>query len=106
MLLSPAKEDRARSRLDAAHELGHVVLHPEPEDGSKIMEKQAQAFASEFLMPRDQTVDQLPSRIDWPTFHELKRHWGASLRALVYRAHGLGKLSDASYRRANQQLSI
>lgn len=106
VLLSPAKEDRARSRFDAAHELGHVVLHPDTEPGSKIVEKQAQMFASEFLMPGEEILDQLPSRIDWPRFHELKQHWGVSLRALVYRAHALGKLSEASYRRANQQLSI
>jgi Zn-dependent peptidase ImmA (M78 family) len=34
----------------------------------------------------------------------LKRHWGVSLGALVYRAHELGRLSDMSYRRANRQL--
>ena len=57
-------------------------------------------------MPRGEIFDDLPRRIDWPAFHELKRHWGVSLRALVFRAHALGRLSEASYRRANQQLSI
>ena len=73
---------------------------------SRLVENQAHRFASEFLMPRDEIIDDLPRRIDWPTFHDLKRHWGVSLRALVFRAHTLGRLSDASYRRANQQLSI
>lgn len=106
VFLSPTKDDRARSRFDAAHELGHLVLHPDTDPGSKLVEQQANAFASEFLMPRDEIIEQLPTRIDWPAFHELKRHWGVSLRALVYRAHTLGRLSEASYRRANQQLSI
>ena len=105
VFLSPVKEDRARSRFDAAHELGHLILHPDSEPGSKLIEQQANAFASEFLMPRDEILEQLPKRIDWPRFHTLKRHWGVSLRALVFRAHTLGRLSDASYRRANQQLS-
>lgn len=106
VFLSPAKDDRARSRFDAAHELGHLVIHPDTEPGSKLVESQANRFASEFLMPRADIIDSLPRRIDWPTFHALKRHWGVSLRALVYRAHTLGRLSDASYRRANQQLSV
>lgn len=106
VFLSPLKNDRARSRFDAAHEVGHLVLHPDTEPGSKVVEGQANAFASEFLMPRDEIATQLPRRIDWPVLHDLKRHWGVSLRALVYRAHALGRMSEASYRRANQQLSI
>ncbi|GAA3565745.1 XRE family transcriptional regulator [Microlunatus spumicola] len=106
VFLSPVKDDKARSRFDAAHELGHLVIHPDTEPGSKLVENQANRFASEFLMPREEIVDDLPRRIDWPAFHELKRHWGVSLRALVYRAHALGRLSDASYRRANQQLAV
>jgi Zn-dependent peptidase ImmA (M78 family)/transcriptional regulator with XRE-family HTH domain len=106
VFLSQAKDDKARSRFDAAHELGHIVLHPDTEPGSKLVEKQAHLFAAEFLMPREEIIDQLPQRIDWPTFHQLKQHWGVSLRALVFRAHALGKLSEASYRRANQQLSM
>lgn len=106
VFLNDAKEDKARSRFDAAHELGHLLLHPDTEPGSKVVEQQANQFASEFLMPAEEIIDQLPRRIDWPAFHDLKRHWGVSLRALVYRAHHLGTLSEASYRRANQQLSI
>lgn len=106
VFLSPVKDDKARSRFDAAHELGHLILHPDTEPGSKLVENQAHRFASELLMPRDAIINDLPRRIDWPTFHDLKRHWGVSLRALVFRAHTLGRLSDASYRRANQQLSV
>lgn len=106
VFLSDSKEDKARSRFDAAHELGHLLLHPDTEPGSKVVEQQANAFASELLMPSAAISEQLPRRIDWPAFHRLKRHWGVSLRALVYRAHALGRLSEASYRRANQQLSV
>lgn len=106
VFLSPTKDDKARSRFDAAHELGHLVLHPDTEPGSKLVEQEAHRFAADFLMPRDEIIDDLPRRIDWPAFHDLKRHWGVSLRALVFRAHTLGRLSEASYRRANQQLSV
>ncbi len=106
VFLSSNVEDRARGRFEAAHELGHLLLHPDTEPGSKIVESQAHAFAAEFLMPRDEIIDQLPRRIDWPRLHDLKRHWGVSLKALVYRAKTLSIMSDASYRRANQQLSM
>ncbi|HEX2073987.1 MAG TPA: XRE family transcriptional regulator [Geodermatophilus sp.] len=104
VLMSPLKDDKARSRFDASHELGHLLMHSGVEPGSTVIESQAMSFAAEFLMPRAEIEDSLPTRVDWETFHMLKRHWGVSLKALVYRAHKLGRLSDLSYRRANNQL--
>ena len=104
VLMSPLKDDKARSRFDAAHELGHLLMHAGREAGSTVIESQAMSFAAEFLMPRAEIEDCLPTRVDWERFHALKRHWGVSLKALVYRAHKLGRLSDLSYRRANRQL--
>ena len=105
VLLSPMKDDKARSRFDAAHELGHLVMHPDVEPGSKIVENQAHAFAAEFLMPADQIRADLPRRLDWEQLHRAKRRWGVSLRALVYRAHALGVMPEPAYRRANMQLA-
>lgn len=106
VLLSPVKDDKARSRFDAAHELGHLVLHhDDTEAGNKIIEGQAQGFAAEFLMPADQVVDDLPRRVDWEQLHAAKRRWGTSLRALIYRARTLGVFSEASYKRANITLT-
>ena len=63
VLLNPEKNDRAKSRFDAAHELGHAVLHKQtllhrdkPLDGSSTAprnreEMQADKFATFFLMP-------------------------------------------------------
>jgi Zn-dependent peptidase ImmA (M78 family)/transcriptional regulator with XRE-family HTH domain len=105
VLLSPVKDDKARSRFDAAHELGHLVLHHDAEPGNKIVEEQAQSFAAEFLMPAEQIIDDLPRRVDWEQLHAAKRRWGTSLKALVFRAHTLGVMSEGSYRRANVALS-
>jgi Zn-dependent peptidase ImmA (M78 family)/transcriptional regulator with XRE-family HTH domain len=105
VLLSPLKDDKARSRFDAAHELGHLLLHHDAEPGSKVIENQAHAFAAAFLTPADQVIEDLPRRIDWPQFHRAKRRWGVSLKSLVYRAHSLRLLNDAAYRRANVQLA-
>ena len=105
VLLSPLKDDKARSRFDAAHELGHLLLHHDAEPGSKVIENQAHAFAAAFLTPADQVAEDLPRRLDWAAFHAAKRRWGVSLKALVYRAHSLKLISESSYRRANIQLA-
>lgn len=106
VLLSPLKDDKARSRFDAAHELGHLVMHPDVEPGSKLREGQAQSFAAEFLMPAAEVLEDLPRRLDWQQLHVAKRRWGTSLRALVYRAHALGVFSSATYRKANAELAV
>jgi Zn-dependent peptidase ImmA (M78 family)/transcriptional regulator with XRE-family HTH domain len=105
ILLSPQKDDRARSRFDAAHELGHLVMHEGIAPGSKLVENQAHAFAAEFLMPAEEIIDDLPKRLDWEELQKAKKKWGVSLRALCFRAHRLGLWSDALYRRSNVHLS-
>ena len=105
VLLSPLKNDRARSRFDAAHELGHLVMHNGIEPGSKIVEQQANRFASEFLAPTDELLSDLPRKIDWDALLAAKRKWGISLKALVYRAHEIGLWGEHAYRRANQHLA-
>jgi Zn-dependent peptidase ImmA (M78 family)/transcriptional regulator with XRE-family HTH domain len=105
VLLNPAKQDKARSRFDAAHELGHLLMHHDIEPGSRLVEQQAQTFAAEFLAPAAEIGEQLPTQVDWAVLHELKRRWGLSLKALVVRAHILGRFSDGSAHRAQRQLA-
>ncbi|SDZ10371.1 protein of unknown function, partial [Saccharopolyspora shandongensis] len=90
VLLSPAKDDRARSRFDAAHELGHLVMHQDVQPGSKIIESQANQFASEFLAPTPELEPDLPRKVDWEALLLAMKKWGISLAALVYRARGIG----------------
>lgn len=105
VLLSPLKNDKARSRFDAAHELGHLLLHQDADPGNRIVEAQAQTFAAEFLMPADQIIDDLPRRLDWEQLHAAKRRWGTSLKALIYRARTLRVMSETAVRRANIALA-
>jgi Zn-dependent peptidase ImmA (M78 family) len=42
-----------RIRLSVAHEIGHLVLHKSPRGNLADLEKQAYAFAREFLLPRE-----------------------------------------------------
>jgi len=99
VLLNSDKDDKARSRHDAAHELGHLVAHDDVDPGSQRVERQADAFAAAFLMPAEEIGPVLPRRLDWQRLIELRMYWGVSIASLLYRAHQLGLLSEHSYRR-------
>jgi len=98
-------EATTRTRWDAAHELGHLLLHEEACPGDPALERQADQFAASFLLPKETFEPECPDRLVWPHFRELKARWGVSLAALLRRAHDLGNLSEASYRRAFVQLN-
>lgn len=97
VVLGADKNDRARSRFDAAHELAHLVLHGEQIWGVKEVEKQAHTFAAAFLMPAEEIAHQLPSNVDWSRLFELKRHWQVSLAALLMRARTLRRMNENTY---------
>ena len=97
IVLGSDKNDRARSRFDAAHELGHLVMHGQRLYGLPEVEKQAHWFAAAFLMPRDDIYDELPRHVDWPLLFDLKQKWQVSLAALLMRARTLGILSESNY---------
>lgn len=103
------KSDTARSRFDGAHELAHLVLHPDPEPANKLLEDQAHAFASEFLMPHKQIVDELPGRAprkaDLTDLIKTRERWGVSISALYYHARELGVITPDVHRRAMIRLS-
>lgn len=104
VVLSTNKDDKGRSRMDAAHELGHLVMHHEPDPGSQTIERQANAFAAAFLMPRASIERHLPRRLNWNALLQLKETWGVSLAALLYRSRTLGVISEAAFRRAMVEL--
>jgi Zn-dependent peptidase ImmA (M78 family)/transcriptional regulator with XRE-family HTH domain len=105
VFLVMAKGSTSRTRFDACHELGHLVMHADAAPGSPELERQANRFASAFLLPREPFLMECPRWLDWDHFYELKRRWKVSVAALVKRAHDLGKLSEASYRRAYVHLN-
>lgn len=106
IFLSTEKSVASRNRFNALHELGHLLLHGDVcLPGDRTQEKEAHAFASAFLLPRATFGRECPRRLVWPHFLELKRRWGASLAAMLHRAHDLNLLSDASWRRAHVQLA-
>ncbi|QFR02731.1 ImmA/IrrE family metallo-endopeptidase [Streptomyces phaeolivaceus] len=100
-----ARPPRRRSERDAAAKAGHLVMHLDAEPGSRIVENQAHDFAAEFLMPSAEILAELPQRLDWEELYALKRRWGTSLKALVYRAHAFGAFRETTHKRAMMMLS-
>jgi Zn-dependent peptidase ImmA (M78 family)/DNA-binding XRE family transcriptional regulator len=90
------------SRFDAGHELGHLVrdrysmLHSRVHGPEK--EREANAFASAFLMPHDDVVARRPLLVTVPQLIKLKSYWGVSLAALAYRMNSLELVTEWTYR--------
>lgn len=108
VVLNPLKDDYYRQRFDAAHELGHLVMHADSEPGGRIVEAQAHRFAAEFLLPAHEVAELLPTSMGgsgWRDLQQLKEQWGVSLQALLFRARQLGRLPEVSYRNAMARLS-
>jgi Zn-dependent peptidase ImmA (M78 family) len=92
--------------VDLACELGHLVCHMDVPINSLEAWHEAYAFALAFLMPggpftRDFTAKPLSK--GW--VYLLTDRWRVSGSAVVNRAHLLGLMDAAGYRRARQELS-
>lgn len=86
------------SRFDAAHELGHLVLHRRGGPRSRDTEREADRFASAFLMPRGSVLAHAPRFCSIAVLVKLKKLWGVSALALAHRFHDLGVITDWVYR--------
>lgn len=94
-----------RGRFDAAHELGHIVLHRHGGPTGRKAENEANAFASAFLMP-ERTMRALAPRV--PSLAALlpvKKRWKVSLAATLRRFYDLGLLGQWHYDRLNIEIS-
>lgn len=99
VVLGTDKISAVRSRFDAAHEVGHIVLHKNVSDRDlgdrevlRGIEDQANRFASALLLPADSFAAATGS----PTldrFLMLKTTWGVSVAAMIHRCQDL-KLVD------------
>lgn len=108
IVLNPTVGDYYRQRFDVAHELGHLVMHPDAEPGNKVIEAQADAFASELLAPSEVLHDELPTRMDgagWLKLKELKERWGVDMKVILRQAHVSGRLTEEGYREGLKSLS-
>lgn len=73
-----------RIRFSLAHELGHLVMHHPPKANIMQMEKEANNFASFFLLPECIAKGEFVLPVTLQSLGELKVKWGISLQALIY----------------------
>lgn len=92
-----------RQRFTMAHELGHAVMHNDEADAAQ--EKEADAFAAEFLVPAASLVKEWPHPATLEALLPLKRRWGVSLAALIRRGRDTDLLTEDEYRTWSIQLS-
>ena len=104
IMIGTDKGSPVRWRWDAAHELGHVVLHSDidpsrlkPEDYA-LMEKQAHRFAGAFLVPATAFhEDFFAANLD--TLKVMKLKWKVSISSLILRAKQTRLISDETEQR-------
>ena len=97
-----------RIRFNLAHELCHYICH----FGKKIpssseerdIEKEANFFASELLLPSHEILPQL-TNINIEKLAELKRYWKVSMQAILYKAKDLGTITQNQYYYLFKQMS-
>lgn len=87
------------SIFDAAHEVGHLVMHKhgDPKE-TRSAEREANGFASAFLMPAKDVRATVPRRITVDTILGAKKRWRVSAMAMAHRLNFLKLLSDWQYK--------
>lgn len=105
IVLNSSKDCFVRSRFDAAHELGHLIVHRDinfdiarKTTEFKLLEEQAFLFASAFLLPAESFAEQCWS-ITLDTLIGLKAQWLVSVAAMLMRVHQLDLIDDYNYKR-------
>jgi Zn-dependent peptidase ImmA (M78 family) len=97
VFLNSRKSSEA-SRFDAAHELGHLVLHKHGPPSGRTAERQAHAFAAALLMPATSVFAYAPKNPTLSKLVKAKHYWNVSVAALAHRMHALALVSDWRYR--------
>jgi Zn-dependent peptidase ImmA (M78 family)/DNA-binding XRE family transcriptional regulator len=95
------KKTAERSNFDAAHELGHLVLHFHAQAESALeddAERQADQFASAFLMPEADVKNTMSYVYGSSQIIKAKGRWRVSAMALATRLNRIGLLSEWNYR--------
>ncbi len=111
VFLNADKGSAVRSRFDAAHELGHLVLHRHLLDKQiknlaihSILENQAHRFAGALLLP-ERSFSQEVWAPTLDAFVSLKKHWRCAVAMMVSRCEHLGMLDEVQVKRAWINLS-
>ncbi|MBS3942411.1 MAG: ImmA/IrrE family metallo-endopeptidase [Actinobacteria bacterium] len=87
-----------RARWDAAHELGHLVLHLGAAPQGRVHEDEADAFARHFLLPERGVLSTVPRRVSLDVVRAEKVTWKVSALAYIRQLHNLDHLTEWQYK--------
>lgn len=97
----PAEGTFFRQQFSIAHEIGHWILHEgmDPQelekDEYKLMEQDANNFASCLLMPAERfTKDVENTGTHFESFLILKKRWNVSVSSMIMRSYQLGLITS------------
>lgn len=112
VVLGSDKQSMVRRNFDAAHELGHIIMHKDfpdvkelEKDEFKSMENEANQFAAAFLLPRDAFFLDLVEPTKLNSYVELKKKWKVSIAAMIMRARQIERINPTQYQNLMKQLS-
>jgi len=90
-----------RERFSAAHELGHLLMHPwDAVTAADSIEQEANQFAGALLLPERVATSELRGLTtrDFRRLLRLKEQWGMSMAALIEQAKSLEVVDERMYR--------
>lgn len=100
VVLGNEKKSFARRQFSTAHELAHILLHGTNVDINTLsreefreIEREADKFAAEFLLPEDSFKKDLIYPTNLKFYEELKKKWKVSIIAMMMRATDLGVIT-------------
>ena len=93
-----------RIRFSVSHELGHLVMHRGLNRPGQDIERDADKFAAEFLLPEQPMRQILSEQLTLANAAKLKARWRVSIQTLVRRARDLGVITDRHYRYLFEQI--
>ena len=94
-----------RIRFSIAHELGHLVLHSAPKGRVAVMEKEANEFGGELLLPAEALIPEFADGVSFTLLARLKPRWGVAIQTLARRARDLRTISQRQYYGVFEQLT-
>lgn len=112
VVLGNDKQSMVRRNFDAAHELGHIILHSQlinikelSNEEFKKIEIEANQFAASFLLPKNAFFADLVNPTSLEAYLELKKKWKVSVSAMVMRAKQLGRINSLQYQNLMKLIS-
>lgn len=87
-----------RSRMDAAHELGHLVLHRHGIPQGKDVEQEADRFAAFFLMPRRTVLSIADRSLTVDDIIRLKSLWKTSAFSVIMQLRSIDAITEWHHR--------